>query len=1122
MGKTDTVTEAMGRDELKRLFRLAREQPVSAALALDKSGVALLLLDKRKPDTALERQLRADAPAATLNRRGTVMIDPDDDKLAVFTVNKPAPGMARKLVKTLKGTGISRVRFRLEDGTLCDDADGDAPEDPQSGAQPAPSPNLDPDAVKARLVEQVNRIAPALAADPSRRDELLSLATQGRDHLAAGDLDAAESDIAALERALDQPAAPGDSTGKWPRMLPPEPDPDAAPPLTLVGYTPGAPGQAPGGPKPKPAPVQMKAFKAFIPKNTATLDAMFRIFEVVAWGRVTNSKWDCNGYCDMAKNQGKVIPFQVPAASVAANRDPAAAKRAHDDKSALNGLPGPQKTALETEAARRYVKTSGELPGPDAHQAGNGQADVYDRAVSSVMQDRELLKSLPPEVAALLGGKSGEYDPKHYTQLLRIVDKLKSFSPEDLKLYKTLPIKATDNLDVFEKSLDVFLQRKAELLEAIQDQQNAQPAPPDPVAAVWNDFDGTKLATMSEDDRETLARQKANEVAEAQLKQLADHPGDALKGLAKSATLMNTGETMDAIGKDIAEAADGDANAYARWGAGAGAGAKLSGWLLAVAGVVYVASWLTGVGELATIGAAAGYALGAMMTLSVAEEELRIKAASKETDPAKYKHDVEAAGQARLTIALTVATLVAAAVLHFTAKALFPTQVAKLKVTLKNFRDRLAKGPVAPLKPPLLQELAAHKVEFAKSGALAKASALDTARTLEALSTEDFVKRLQSEGGGGFLDHGKLPPEQKVDFAELMKSAEGRKAIETYKAKLVKTLRTDVTGEIDRLIAEYTKGLDDAVKAVDAATSHDDLAAATKTLEDLLGEDHAKQFMQNEHDQLVKQKLLEGAADAHKEIQQAPATGAAKRIQQRIASNPKFKLTYTTDEIMTLLAKAKQLGLPDKMIDDLIMTGSREAKRLDAAELAKQMDDWANNVSKRGFPHKFADLDEFKQFGTDLKGELAKGGIPVDDVRVQGSSLRTPNAQDVDLAVVIDQAGFDKLLIDRYDGKIAFSNKAPAPNTGTKISLAGKSHADLQALATDIESNPTHYNSTSKTFMNAELNGQLNSKGDISAGLKAAAKTIIAKYPQLNIETISIEVKGGAFDLDPALTIPTK
>lgn len=53
-------------------------------------------------------------------------------------------------------------------------------------------------------------------------------------------------------------------------------------------------------------------------------------------------------------------------------------------------------------------------------------------------------------------------------------------------------------------------------------------------------------------------------------------------------------------------------------------------------------------------------------------------------------------------------------------------------------------------------------------------------------------------------------------------------------------------------------------------------------------------------------------------------------------------------------------------------------------------------------------------------------GLPTNDVRVQGSALRKPTADDVDLAVLfVDEATFDKLQVDRFDGRAAFSETAP-------------------------------------------------------------------------------------------------
>jgi hypothetical protein len=74
-------------------------------------------------------------------------------------------------------------------------------------------------------------------------------------------------------------------------------------------------------------------------------------------------------------------------------------------------------------------------------------------------------------------------------------------------------------------------------------------------------------------------------------------------------------------------------------------------------------------------------------------------------------------------------------------------------------------------------------------------------------------------------------------------------------------------------------------------------------------------------------------------------------------------------------------------------------------------------------------------------------------------------------------------------------------------------------LADDIKANPANYNATAKTFMNAMKNGIIGSKTDISAPLKAAAAAIAGKYPALNIEGISVLIKGGAFDVKPDMPV---
>ena len=111
----------------------------------------------------------------------------------------------------------------------------------------------------------------------------------------------------------------------------------------------------------------------------------------------------------------------------------------------------------------------------------------------------------------------------------------------------------------------------------------------------------------------------------------------------------------------------------------------------------------------------------------------------------------------------------------------------------------------------------------------------------------------------------------------------------------------------------------------------------------------------------------------------------------------------------------------------------------------------------------------------------------------------------------MEQSVFDKLLIDRFHARIAKGT--------TKISLTGKTHAELAALAADIEANPGSYNAQAGTFQNAVKTGIISSKSDIIKPLKTVRADIAAKYPHLNIEAISVLLKGGKFELKPDLAV---
>jgi hypothetical protein len=713
------------------------------------------------------------------------------------------------------------------------------------------------------------------------------------------------------------------------------------------------------------------------------------------------------------------------------------------------------------------------------------------------------------------------FRPRDYRQLIRIAEKLQQFRAEDFAVYRLLAIRATDDLDLFEQSVDMYLARREELAQAMEAQQQASTTEltlRDALDASWQGLDESAIGGMSADDRHALARRMTAELTEAQLQYMRDHPGETLQGFAETATLMNTPETFSAIGDDLAEAASGDANGWARFAAGVGAGAKMSGWLLAAGSLLYVASWLTGIGELATIAAAVGILLGSTLTLSLAESELRIQAASEATTPQEFKRNVEAAAAARTNVIVGVALLMVAAVLHFTARAFFPRTMQNIRRSLQSFRERVRlRGSIHELKPRITQEMATRRAEMVEASELAKRNALDAANELEGTTLEQFVDRLE-HGDGGFLDPSRVPPDQILNFRELLTTSEGRAAIEGYKQRLIDALRTDVIAEIDRLTQEYTTRIDEFVREIEAARTHDDMNAAADRLDQTLTEDHARRFVQGAQERIIRQNVEEAATEARQEVLQGARDAIVERVERRIAARSgTFRLTYTAAELDAIFRRGRELGLSDRMIEDMIYTGSREAKRISAVELMQQMENY-NAVRGRGYPYRFRDLAEFQRFSDDLIAAVRQAGLPTSDIRIQGSSLRTPRAADVDIAVFVEESLFDQMLVNRFHNRAAFSSNAPS-TPGARISLQGRSHAELLALAREITANESHYNNQAQTFARAMVNGIFNSKSDISMPLKAAAARVAGDYPSLNIETISALVRGGAFENTPDMQI---
>jgi hypothetical protein len=229
----------MDKQDMKRLLMKSKSEPVNCSFAtgdLDKT-VALLMLDKVKAPKAVDKDLQKKFPNAGNTRWGTASVDIENDpKLVVFTINKPISGIARKLAKTLKGTGFSKVEIVLEDGSPVERHSEEeeipagvaadisptqpvmpvAPPSPGAAAAAAAVPpavapkhpeHLDPSALAHALAGLIKRIPQAVAAAPNLQDELTRLASDANANLKTHDLPGAAMGIDALRRLLDDPAS---------------------------------------------------------------------------------------------------------------------------------------------------------------------------------------------------------------------------------------------------------------------------------------------------------------------------------------------------------------------------------------------------------------------------------------------------------------------------------------------------------------------------------------------------------------------------------------------------------------------------------------------------------------------------------------------------------------------------------------------------------------------------------------------------------------------------------------------------------------------------------------------------------------------------------------------------
>ena|GEM_PF-3801876 len=267
----------------------------------------------------------------------------------------------------------------------------------------------------------------------------------------------------------------------------------------------------------------------------------------------------------------------------------------------------------------------------------------------------------------------------------------------------------------------------------------------------------------------------------------------------------------------------------------------------------------------------------------------------------------------------------------------------------------------------------------------------------------------------------------------------------------------------------------------------------------------------------VKQAWAEGRAlagltdDALK-----GADGLVKPVKdaviKRITGDTKFAFTHTDEELRAIIAKGKAVGLSQKEIEHLIFTSCRKDKPLNAIQLMNQID-FHKYLKSRGFPAKFKNMKDFDDFKSFLRDQFSAIGVKTDDLRIQGSAVRSATADDIDAAAMISHSDFDNLIKKIYGTKLKENNVA--------LDLKNYSHDDLAELAKRIDNNPKSFNGTARqdfyfNFTNKIIQPIPKKKAvyqamDLGRMLEALQK----RFPHLNIDNFTIQVRGGKYDSYP-------
>ena len=535
----------------------------------------------------------------------------------------------------------------------------------------------------------------------------------------------------------------------------------------------------------------------------------------------------------------------------------------------ISVLQAPAKTGGAAQGAQAQHASQGKVvtttatpqkrkPKPKRTTTAKPPATAAPQTAKPVQKSDEEIKAelaaMPEAVKALLFDEKGDkLEHEKLPQLLRIANKLKQLQPEDLKLYKLLTKKLIQNLDAFERSVDFFIQFKKEIeAQAKTESQKKEPTLEEELAQTWSQFDESKFAGMTPQEKEDMARDIAAQQRNIQLKHMATHPGETAVGMVEG--IVRVDKTAKAIAEDVKDAADGNKSGYARIAGLVGAYNK---YLMAVASIVFIALlFVPGVNlvELAIAGIAVA---AATIVLSAAESELRIKAAGQAKTPEELKTETTKAAAAQTQGIVAAAMLALMLVAKLVARIPLRGRYQNVGTAINAAKTALLKksgvGPAwQAVKTNLLEKLRASKQGLKEALVEQSKPIAETAKTVGGLSGDEFVNRLAA-GDPQLADLG-ISADQAKAVQQIAATPEGKGIPEQLRQDSLRALQ-DTPVEAQKKVTQFLNDVDDSIKKVEQAQNEQQLKAAVNDAEAKMSpEAQAKQAVLEEQ-AFVKERL---------------------------------------------------------------------------------------------------------------------------------------------------------------------------------------------------------------------------------------------------------------------------